>query len=200
MRIQRIDIRRQLALAQQVIKHILVCGEYGVGGHTQAPRHLLQQPRRVCGSRRITTRLISKKSAIAPDGLAVFAPKAVQRPTRQLFAGVPLALTEMRKPKRRVALLERAEQFRRDFSFVLTERLGVPFRRLRILDRDESGFAAHGQTHILALQGRIDLLPQRIDRAPLRFRIGFGNARRLPHALDFHRIFETGLAFVHRAG
>src|SRR5882757_7298265 len=100
---------------------------------TQPPRDLEQQPRRVVRSAGIFAGFIGDERRVVPQGLAVSAPEAVERPTRQRLAGVPLPLTEVREAARRVALLQPTEQPRGDGALVLAERGGVPFWCERVL-------------------------------------------------------------------
>src|SRR5580692_1971214 len=49
---------------------------------------------------------IGNELALAPDRLAVAPPVTVQRPARQLLAGVPLALPEVSQPHGRIMIAQ----------------------------------------------------------------------------------------------
>ena len=140
--------------------------------------------------------LIGNQLWIRPDGFSVLAPKAIQGPTRQLLARVPLALAEVRKTVRRIALLQPVVQVRRVAALRGSKRGRVPLVTVRIVDRDEGRLTAHREPHVLSREVGIDDLAERIDRAPLSVCIRLGHARRFPDASHAHLMLELGLAFV----
>src|SRR4029077_9120453 len=83
------------------------------------------------------TGFIVEQRRVLPDGFAIAAPETVQRPARQLFARIPLALPEMRQPLRRVLVLEAVVHLDGEAPLVGTHGGGVPFGAVRIIDRDE---------------------------------------------------------------
>ena len=107
----------------------------------------------------------SSNSGFVPDRLAVAAPEAVERPARQLFARIPLALAEVRQSLRRVLLLEAVVELDGEAALVGPHRRGVPLRAVRIVDRNERGLAAHGQAHVARQQLRVDVMA-RAFRSP----------------------------------
>ena len=130
-----------------------------------------------------------------PQRLAVLAPEQVQRPPWQLLAGIPLSLSEMPQPLRRIVFLEPRQQFTRQHPLALTQRLGVPLDAVAIIDRHESGFPALRQAHIADGQLAVDLVSQRLDLLPLLVAVGQRYARGFPFAPHAHRMLELHLAF-----
>src|SRR4051812_22916972 len=103
-----------------------------------------------------------------PDRLAVAAPEAVERPARQLLAGIPLALAEVRQALRRVLLLEPVVDLDGQAALVRPEGGGVPLLPIRMIDRHEGRLAAHGQPHVARQQLRVDGMTELLDLLPLR--------------------------------
>jgi hypothetical protein len=62
---------------------------------------------------------------------------------------------------------------------------GVPLLAFEIVDRDEGRLAAHGQPHVAGRQRGVDLLAQRVERAPSFLVERLGDARMLRHAVTF---------------
>src|SRR5262249_25368604 len=134
---ERIDVRGQPALAPHVVERILICREHKSGRQAQACCNFPQKALRriVSGSRADT--LIGKQLGCAPDGLAIAAPEAVERPARQRLAGIPLPLTEVREPRPRVLLFESLEEIYRQAALVRTQCRSVPFRSVWIVNGHE---------------------------------------------------------------
>ena len=127
---------------------------------------------------------VGDQCVVVPDRLTVAAPVAIERPARQLLAGIPLALAKMHQPLWCVLLAHALEQLGGQPTFVRPQRGGVPFGAVRVVDGDEGRLAAHGQAHIAFEQVGIDLPAQRLDRPPLFIAVGLGDPRRFPDSLD----------------
>ncbi len=171
-----------------------------LGVELQAFGHAAQEAAGQFGVGAVVPRLVGDQRGVAPERLPVPAPEAVQRPARQLLAGIPLALAEVHEAPRRVFFAQPVEQFGGVGAFGRTERLGVPFGAVRIVDRNEGRFAAHGQADVAGGQVGVDAPAERFDAGPLRLGIRLGDARRLPHALDLHDVRELAFARLGEAG
>ena len=199
LRIQRIDVRRQPALAPQVVIDVFETGEDVRGGQAQALRHAAQQARGIGGRDAVVHALFGIQRLIAPDGLAILTPVAVQRPARQLLARVPLALAKVREPLRGVFVLELAVQLGRACALGRPQRGGVPFLAIGVIDRDEGRLAAHRQTNIAGRELCVHLAADCQDLLPLRLGVRLGDARGFPDAGDLHLVRELDLGLVHAA-
>ncbi len=197
---QRIDVAGELALPPGVIEDILIGGKHVLRRHAERDGDRRQQSRRIRAGLGVPSLLVRDERPLRPDGLAVSAPEAIQRPPRQLLARIPFALSEMGEARGSVALLEFPIKLRGDAPLVLAQRLGVPLRSRGVLARHERGLASHGEPHVGSGQILVDALAQCIDGGPLRLRIGLGDARRLPDALDTHGVLERRLTGVDRTG
>ncbi len=144
--------------------------------------------------------LVGDERRVAPQWFAVFAPEAVERPARQLLARIPLALPEVGEALRCVFLAQAAEQVGGTNALGRPECVGVPFGAVRVVNRDEGRFTAHGQAHVAGIELGIDAVAERLDVGPLFLGVGLGDARRFPHALDLHGVREFTLALVGEAG
>ncbi len=82
---------------------------------------------------------------LGPDRLAVAAPVERKGPARQGFAGIPLALPVVQEPAGRKAIAQAPDQPVGERPLGRADRGRVPFLQLEVVDRNEGGFAAHGQ-------------------------------------------------------
>ena len=73
---------------------------------------------------------------------------------------------------------------------------GVPLVAVHVVDRDERGFAAHGEADVAVFEILVDEIAEGVDVLPLLGGVGFGDARRLLDAGDLHLEIELdfGLA------
>ena len=72
----------------------------------------------------------------------------------------------MQQPAGREAIAQAPDQIVGAHAFLRTERVGVPLRRLIIVDRNEGRLAAHGQPHVVRGKIGVDLFAERIERGP----------------------------------
>src|SRR5712664_92913 len=105
-RIERVDVRRQLALAPEVIPDILVGGEDVLRIDFQVGGDRFQEERRLRLADAVVDALVGEQARIVPARLAVLAPVAAERPARQRLAGVPLTLAVVEKSAGRVMLFK----------------------------------------------------------------------------------------------
>ena len=197
--IERIDIDRQPALAPQVVPGVFKAGLHVLVGQAQLGGQRANEVTGIaCG---VVGRLalVGKEGGVVPDLLAVGAPIDVQRPARQLFAGVPLALAEMQKAAAAVLVAQLVRQRGRKAAFGRAQRVGVPLGGVAVVDGDKGRLAAHGQPHIAGHQFAVDLFAQGHDGGPLLFGVGLGDARRFVDARDFHVVAELDFALVDAA-
>jgi hypothetical protein len=182
-----------------VVERVLVRRKHVRRSEIQPGRDLAEKAARRDFVRAVVEILIGDQARLRPDGLAVAAPIAVERPARQLLAGIPLALSEVRQSRRRIPILHALEQGAGEPALRRTHRGRVPFRTVRIVDGHERGFAAHRQPHVHRRKIGIDRSAEALNGGPLGLAVGLRDARRLPDAAHAHVMFELGLAFIHAA-
>ena len=144
--------------------------------------------------------VIGKKRLIPPDRHAVFAPVTPQRPARQRFARIPLALAEVQQRTGSEPVAQFVNKVHREPSFVRSECAGGPFGAIGIVDRNESGLAAHGQADVARAQFLVHAVTERDDFLPLLFAVRAGDARRFEDPVHGHLVREFRLARVESAG
>ena len=88
-------------------------------------------------------------------------------PARQAFARIPFALAVMQHRAGRKARRRRRISVSAKARLVGTDGRGVPFRAIHVVDRDEGRLAAHREAHIAAATMSLDVVAERLDRAPL---------------------------------
>ena len=138
--------------------------------------------------------LVGEQRRVRPCGLAIRAPIAPERPPRQLFAGIPLALAHVHETIRAVSLLQPEKQIGRTGAFGRSERRRVPLFAVAIGHRDERRLPAHRQTHVAGGQIGVNRAAAGEDRRPLPVGVRLGDARRLDDALHRHPMEEVDLA------
>ncbi len=143
--------------------------------------------------------LVGEPLRVAPAGLAVGAPADGQRPARQLLAGVPLALAKVQEAALAVLVAQLVDKLLGIDALGGAQRLGVPFRRVAVVDGDEGGLAAHRQPHVAGREFAVHLLAELQHVGPLFVVVGLGHARRLVDARDAHLVVELHLALVDTA-
>ena len=94
------DVAGQSPLTPQIVPGVLVGREKIAGIELQALREGQGKAVRGLDGGSDRLGLLRIELRVAPDRLAVLAPVAAERPARQLFAGIPLALAEMQKRSR----------------------------------------------------------------------------------------------------
>ncbi len=198
-RIEGIDVDRQASLAPQVVPHVLVRRERVLRIEPEPLGDALQETLRVGLGGAAVLVLVGEPLRVRPHRLAVLAPVEVERPARQLLAGVPLALAVVQQAVGAVPGLESGEQLAGEQALLRAEGVGVPFGAVAIVDRNEGRLAALREAHVAALQVGVDLAAERLDARPLLFGVGLGDARRLPFPRDAHVVLEIRLALVDRA-
>ena len=98
----RVDVDRELSLAPQVVPGVLVGGERELRLDAQLASERSRERGRVGGGVRSRPRL-REEVRVVPDGQAVPAEVAGQRPARQRLARIPLALPVVEQAVRREA-------------------------------------------------------------------------------------------------
>ena len=127
-----------------------------------------------------------REFGIAPDRLAVLAPVQREGPARQAFAGIPLALAVMQEAIRREALLQAANEIVGAGPLGRPDGGRIPFRGLKVVDRNEGRFAAHGKAHVVRHQIAVDGVAERVEFFPGFVGEWLGDARRFVNAVDAH--------------
>ena len=156
-RVERIDVRRQLALAPQVVPDVFVAGLHVFVGQPQLGRERRDEALGVGRGVTVGVPLVGEERRIAPDRLAVGAPVAPERPARQLLARIPLALAEVDETAGGEALLQTPEQIGGAQPFGRPERRRGSTRRHRDPSTGhERRLAAHRQPHVLPREVRVD--------------------------------------------
>ena len=163
----------------------------------QAARQRGDEAVRVFAGVAVGVALVGEQAGVVPAGLAVGAPANLQRPARQLFARVPLALAEMQEAALAVLGQQPVHQFGGKAALGGAQGVGVPLGRLAVVHGHEGGLAAHGQAHVLGFELVVDAVAQGHDGLPLGVGVGHGDARAFVDARDLHVVRELHLAFVH---
>ena len=197
--VERIDVGRQLALAPEVVPGILEGREDVLVREPEARGDARQQPLRMRLVGLIVPVLVGEQLRMRPHRLAVLAPEEIQRPARQLLAGIPLALAEVQQAALAVLQAQLVHQVGAEQPFRRAHGSGVPLGAVAVVDRHEGRLAALRQPHVVAQQVGVDLMAERLDRLPLLVAVGQRHPRRLPDAGDLHVVLEGRLAFVERA-
>ena len=205
--IERIDVHRQAALAPEVVPGVFVARREVARRQTELARQRFDEAFGV-GAGVVAApgaqALVGEKRRVLPDGLAVLAPENAQRPARQLFAGIPLALAEMQKATLAVLGAQLLYQLGGMAAFGRAQCIDIPFGRVAVYSGHKSRLAAHGQPHVAGHQVAVHHLAQRQHLSPLRLGVGLRDPRRLVDTLHAHVVRELDLAFVnapfHRRG
>ncbi len=176
-RIERVDIRRQRALAPEVVPDILVTGLHVIGRHAQVIGECCDESDGVGGAMAVRVLLVGEEAGISPGGLAIRAPVAAQRPARQLLAGVPLALTEMLEPVGAVPSLQSRQQIDGARALGGPEGRGVPLLGIAIRRRYERRLPAHRQANVPGAERGVHGHAALEDRLPLRIGVRLGHPR-----------------------
>src|SRR5262249_19994791 len=100
-RTERVHVGRQPAFLPQIVPDIFERRDTvpGIDGQRVCQRH--DEASGVLLALAVIDRLVGDERVVIPDRLAVAPPPAPERPARQRFARIPLALAVMKKPARR---------------------------------------------------------------------------------------------------
>ena len=200
LRLERVDVHRQPPFPPEVVPDVLVRGDRMLRVDAQHAGELHDEVPRVRLSVPVVDGLVGDERVVLPDRLAVAPPPAAERPARQRFAGIPLALSEVEQTAGCELLLQTLDQVRGQPALVRTERGETPFGALHVVDRHEGRLPSHREPHVAARKIPVDLVTARDDREPLLLGVGLGDARGFvdpPHA---HLVAELHLGFVGGAG
>ncbi len=197
--VERIDIDGKLALAPDILPWILESGANRLGIDGEAPGERRDEALRLCRPEAVIDILAREQLAVRPDGIAVAPPEGGEGPARQALARIPFALAEMKQPAGGEAAQQPVDEIGREAALGRPECRHVPLVSVHVVDRDEGRLAAHGETHVARRELAIDDMAERLDRGPLRCRIGLGGARRLGDARHLHDMVERHLARLDRA-
>ena len=184
--IARVDVLRQAAFPQHPVGGVFERRLNEALGDAEPPGDLLGETPGVVGVERTLRGFGRDQLDVVPDRLAVAPPVECEGPARQAFARIPFALAVMQQAARRVTVAQLADQLVGKLALGRPERVGVPLRRLVIVDRHEGRLAAHGEPHILRREVGIDLLAERVERRPGLVGKRIGDARLLGDARDVH--------------
>src|SRR5262249_45142632 len=116
--------------------------------------------------RTIGSRLIRNERLMAPDRLTVGAPETVERPAWELFARIPFALAEMDQALHPVALAQTMIEIGGEPALVRSQRRGVPFFAVGIIDRYKRRLSTQRESHIASGEIGIDMVAELIDGPP----------------------------------
>ena len=164
--IARIHIGGQLALLEHAIGRILEGGLDERGHKPQAFRHAFGEAPGFVIRRWALAGLGRQQVETAPERHAIAAPEQRERPARQRLARIPFSFAIVQKPAGCEAGVQTADQLIGAQPLGRTERIGVPFGRLIVVDGNEGGLAPHGEPDIMGSQIRIDALAERVQCGP----------------------------------
>lgn len=199
VRLEGIDIDRQALLPPEVVIHVLVGGLEPAFADAERLRQGQSEGARLGFAVAEIDRFIGDQVDVVPDRHAVLAPVAGERPARQRFAGVPLALAVVEQAAGGEARAQALEQRAGEQTLRGTDRGGVPLGAIHVVHADKGGFATHRQAHVADGQAGVDLMAERVDGRPLLRRVGQGDARGFEHAFDVHLVVELHLAGIDEA-
>ena len=196
---QRVAVDGERRLDGEKVRDVLVRGDDEFRGESQRAG----EPGREC-LRRLDVQAargagVGDQRGLAPQRLAVGPPVDAQRPARQRFAGIPLALAGMQEPVGREAFGQAPDQNLGQFPLLRRQRRGVPLRAVHVVDRHERRFAALGEPHVVAGEILVDAPAERVDRRPLRLGVRPRDPRILVHARHAHPEVELDLAGIGEA-
>ena len=138
----------------------------------------------------------SDAGRLAPQGRPVLAPVERERPARKRLTRIPLPLAVVEDARGCESLAQPLDQGFGDAPLGRSLGLGVPLRALEVVDADEGGLAAHGESHVAFGESLVDLVTQGLDRLPLLLGVGQRDPRRLPDPLDRHVVGEVALGLL----
>ena len=194
-RVEGIHVHRQLSFAPEVVPHVLERSLRVASGHTQPRGEGGDEALGVGGDVSFWMRLVREATRVCPGGMTIGTPVAPERPSRQLFAWVPLALSHVDEAVRTVAPLQPKQQIRGARALCWPERGDIPFIRVPIGRRHERRLPAHRQAYVTGGQVGVNSSSAREDLFPLGVGVGLGDTRRFGDPLHRHLVGEVDLAF-----
>ncbi len=196
---RRIEVDRQFGFLLERRHRILVGRLRVARGEPEMLRQGGREALGVAGGMAVIPAGFGQQRFVLPYRQAVAPPVQTQRPARQWLARIPLALAGVQQRAGRQLCLEPSHQHLGAFALVLSQCIDVPFRCIHVVDRDEGGLAAVGQTNVHGLQLLVDRMPQRQQGLPRFVAEGQGDARVLADAGDGIGKLELDLARVGHA-
>ena len=164
--ILRRHIRRQIGFLHQPLGRILVGRRDIVGLDAELGGDRAEQRLGFCAVRAGLFILRGDALRVPPDRLSVAPPVERKRPARQRLARVPFALPIVQEAAGGEAVAQAPDQLVGERALGRADRVRVPLARFEIVDRDEGRLAAHGQSHVVRDEPRVDLLAERVERLP----------------------------------
>ena len=110
LRRQRIDVDRQPPLPPQVVPDVLVGRQHVCGSMPSRFASVVMKRLRVILAMSVVHAVVRQQTVLVPDRHSVAAPPATERPARQRFPRIPLALTAVQHAARSELLLESSHQ------------------------------------------------------------------------------------------
>ena len=95
---------------------------------------------------------------------------------------------------------EALNQLARELPLQRTERGGVPFGPVHVVDRDERRLAPHRQANVARFEDLVDLMAERFDDGPLLVGVRLRHARVFVDSRDGHFEIERRLALFDASG
>ena len=175
LRIKRIDVDGQAALAPQVVPNVFIGALHVLRGDAELGSQGLREALGIVSRVMRGFALIREKGGVGPHRLLVGAPVDVERPAWQLFAGVPLALAEVQEAALAVLRAQFFHHLGGKAALGGAERIGIPLGGIAVAHRYKSRLAAHRQAHIAHGQFFVHGSAELHDVGPLLRRVGLGD-------------------------
>ncbi len=193
LRVLRGDVGGQIALLEDPLARILVGRRHHLRFDAEFLRDALQQPLGLDRAGVGLGAFLGDEPRVLPDRRVVAAPVEREGPARQALARIPLALAVVEKAAGGETVAEAADQLVGEPALLRADGLGVPLRRLEVVDRDEGRLPAHGQADVAHGEAGVDLAAEGVQRRPRLVRIGLGDPRVLGDAGHLHLEAEVDL-------
>src|SRR5262245_20086327 len=136
-----IDVVGPVPLPEHPPHRILISRDDVVATDAEASRNALRKALRLLCGRDEVAPFGRDQGLVVPDREPVFAPIQREGPARQGLARIPFALAEMEKPVWRETVAQPADKVVGADALCRSQRLGVPFSRLVVVDRNECRLA-----------------------------------------------------------
>ena len=94
---QRVHVHRQPSFPPEIVPDVFVRGDGMLQADTEQVGELRDEPLRLRLAVPVVDSLVGNERVVVPYRQAVAPPPAAERPARQRFAGIPLALSEMQQ-------------------------------------------------------------------------------------------------------
>ena len=154
---------------------------------------------RFLGAVAVILRFIGDERIVLPDRHAVLAPVGRERPARERFARIPFALAVVQQRAGRELFPQPLDEFAGKNALLVGHGGEIPFRAVRIVNRNKRRFAAHGEADIVFVQIGVNRVAELLDAFPLLLGVRLGDARRFVNARHAHLETEFAFALIHRA-